>query len=163
MPWWVPCTRASKLVAFRDDNRALRTGIAVDSLKRNVGGAPERQRFVLVTCEPDAVVGAVHTRMPLSLTAPEALAWLNGAADARALLDQMNRYRAFADELFWREGITPDQEELVCALIRNMALECYREWVRAGKVVPVEDAAQLLGSMTLHRRGSSHSRRRTRP
>ena len=31
-------------------------------------------RFVLVTCEPDAVVGAVHTRMPLSLTAPEALA-----------------------------------------------------------------------------------------
>lgn len=43
-------------------------------------------RFVLVTCEPDAVVGAVHTRMPLSLTAPEALVWLNGAADARALL-----------------------------------------------------------------------------
>lgn len=43
-------------------------------------------RFVLVTCEPDAVVGAVHTRMPLSLTAPEALAWLNTAADARALL-----------------------------------------------------------------------------
>ena len=40
-------------------------------------------RFVLVTCEPDAVVGAVHTRMPLSLTAPEALVWLNGAADAR--------------------------------------------------------------------------------
>ncbi len=45
-------------------------------------------RFVLVTCEPDAVVGAVHTRMPLSLTAPEALAWLNAAADARALLDR---------------------------------------------------------------------------
>ena len=68
----------------------------------------------------------------------------------RIYATQMNRYRAFADELFWREGITPDQEELVCALIRNMALECYREWVRAGKVVPVEDAAQLLGSMTLH-------------
>lgn len=43
-------------------------------------------RFVLVTCEPDAVVGAVHTHMPLSLTAPEALAWLNTSADARALL-----------------------------------------------------------------------------
>ena len=68
----------------------------------------------------------------------------------RIYATQMNRYRAFADELFWREGITPDQEELVCALIRNMALECYRDWVRAGKVVPVEDAAQLLGSMTLH-------------
>lgn len=43
-------------------------------------------RFVLVTCEPDAVVGRVHNRMPLSLTAPEALAWLDGATDARALL-----------------------------------------------------------------------------
>lgn len=43
-------------------------------------------RFVLVTCEPDAVVGRVHNRMPLSLTAPEALAWLDGSADARALL-----------------------------------------------------------------------------
>ncbi|MEY8461076.1 SOS response-associated peptidase family protein [Eggerthellaceae bacterium 24-137] len=42
-------------------------------------------RFALVTTEPDAVVGAVHNRMPLSLTAPEALAWL-GAADARELL-----------------------------------------------------------------------------
>lgn len=43
-------------------------------------------RFVLVTCEPDAVVGRVHSRMPLSLTAPEALAWLDDAADARDLL-----------------------------------------------------------------------------
>lgn len=42
-------------------------------------------RFALVTTEPDAVVGAVHNRMPLSLAAPEALAWL-GAADARELL-----------------------------------------------------------------------------
>ena len=67
----------------------------------------------------------------------------------RIYATQMNRYRAFADELFWREGITPDQEELVCALIRNMALECYREWVRRGKTVPVEEAAQLLGLMTL--------------
>lgn len=30
-------------------------------------------RFVLVTCEPDAVVGRVHSRMPLSLTAPGSL------------------------------------------------------------------------------------------
>lgn len=43
-------------------------------------------RFVLVTCEPDAVVGRVHNRMPLSLTAPEALAWLDDATDARNLL-----------------------------------------------------------------------------
>lgn len=43
-------------------------------------------RFVLVTCEPDAVVGHVHSRMPLSLTAPEALAWLDRSTDARDLL-----------------------------------------------------------------------------
>lgn len=43
-------------------------------------------RFVLVTCEPDAVVGRVHNRMPLSLTAPEALAWLDRSTDACALL-----------------------------------------------------------------------------
>ena len=42
--------------------------------------------FVLVTCEPDAVVGRVHSRMPLSLTAPEALAWLDRSTDARHLL-----------------------------------------------------------------------------
>ena len=68
----------------------------------------------------------------------------------RIYATQMNRYRAFADELFWREGITSESEELICALIRNMALECYRQWVRAGKVVPMEEAAQILGSMTLH-------------
>lgn len=43
-------------------------------------------RFVLVTCEPDAVVGRVHSRMPLSLTAPEALVWLDDATHARDLL-----------------------------------------------------------------------------
>ena len=68
----------------------------------------------------------------------------------RIYATQMNRYRAFADELFWREGITSESEELICALIRNMALECYRQWVRAGKVVPMEEAAQILGSMALH-------------
>lgn len=68
----------------------------------------------------------------------------------RIYATQMSRYRSFADELFWREGVSLDDEELICALIRNMALECYREWVRMGKTVPVERAAQILGSMTLH-------------
>ena len=31
----------------------------------------------------------------------------------RIYATQMNRYRAFADELFWREGITPESEELI--------------------------------------------------
>ena len=32
----------------------------------------------------------------------------------RIYATQMNRYRAFADELFWREGITSESEELIC-------------------------------------------------
>lgn len=68
----------------------------------------------------------------------------------RIYATQMNRYRSYADELFWREGISADQEELICALIRNMALECYRQWVKMEKTIPVEEAAKILGSMTLH-------------
>lgn len=67
----------------------------------------------------------------------------------RIYATQMNRYRSFADDDFWRGDMTADAEELVCALIRNMALEFYRQWVRRGKTVPVEEAAQLLGLMTL--------------
>lgn len=52
----------------------------------SAGGTAFGDRFVLVTCEPDAVVGRVHSRMPLSLTAPEALAWLDRSTDARDLL-----------------------------------------------------------------------------
>lgn len=68
----------------------------------------------------------------------------------RIYATQMNRYRSFADELFWCEGVSADHEELICALIRNMALECYRQWVKMGKTIPVEEAAKILGSMTLH-------------
>lgn len=51
-----------------------------------LAGLMLQDRFVLVTTEPDDVVGKVHNRMPLVLTAPEALAWLEGAPEARALL-----------------------------------------------------------------------------
>lgn len=55
-------------------------------------------RFALVTTEPDAVVGRVHNRMPLTLTAPEALAWLAGAEDARGLLDRHAAVPLIAEE-----------------------------------------------------------------
>lgn len=43
-------------------------------------------RFVVVTTEPNATVGAVHNRMPLVLTAPEALGWLEGRLGPQQLL-----------------------------------------------------------------------------
>lgn len=43
-------------------------------------------RFVVVTTEPNATVGAVHNRMPLVLTAPEALGWLEGHLEPQQLL-----------------------------------------------------------------------------
>lgn len=43
-------------------------------------------RFVVVTTEPNATVGAVHNRMPLVLTAPEALGWLEGRLEPQQLL-----------------------------------------------------------------------------
>ncbi len=67
---------------------------------------------------------------------------------------QMERYRAKAGEGFWRYAMTPEQEELVCALIRNIALDFYRQWVRRGKPMAAEDAARLIGSVTLH--GTEH-------
>lgn len=71
-------------------------------------------RFVLVTCEPDAVVGRVHNRMPLSLTAPEALAWLDGATDARALLARHAPVplKAWEEPAPTRRSAEPDQLSL---------------------------------------------------
>lgn len=69
-------------------------------------------RFALVTCEPDAVVGAVHSRMPLSLTAPEALAWLNPTADARALLAAHRPIPLTATEEAPRPKAAPDPDQM---------------------------------------------------
>lgn len=65
----------------------------------------------------------------------------------RIYATQMSRYRV-AGELFY--DMDEAQKELLHAFIRNTALEFYRQWVKEGKAVPVEDAAQLLGSITLH-------------
>lgn len=69
-------------------------------------------RFALVTCEPDAVVGSVHNRMPLSLTAPEALAWLNPNADARALLAAHRPIPLTAEEEAPRPKAASDPDQM---------------------------------------------------
>lgn len=71
-------------------------------------------RFALVTCEPDAVVGAVHTRMPLALTAPEALAWLDGRSDAAVLLQRHLPVPLIAEEepAPSKQPANPDQMSL---------------------------------------------------
>lgn len=43
-----------------------------------LAGIAEGERFSVMTTEPNAVVGAVHTRMPLVLGAGESAAWLAG-------------------------------------------------------------------------------------
>lgn len=60
---------------------------------------------------------------------------------------QMYRYKAVGNPFGW---MSPGKEELVLSFIRNTALDFYRQWVREGKTVPVEEAAQLLGSITCH-------------
>jgi len=42
------------------------------------------------------------------------------------------------------------KEELVLSFIRNTALDFYRQWVRDGKTVPNEEAADLLAELTCH-------------
>lgn len=69
-------------------------------------------RFALVTCEPDAVVGSVHNRMPLSLTAPEALAWLEGPADARGLLANRTAIPLTAEEEAPRPKAASDPNQM---------------------------------------------------
>lgn len=71
-------------------------------------------RFALVTCEPDAVVGAVHTRMPLALAAPEALAWLDGRSDAASLLQRHLPVPLIAEEepAPSKQPANPDQMSL---------------------------------------------------
>lgn len=71
-------------------------------------------RFALVTCDPDAVVGAVHTRMPLALTASEALAWLDGRPDAAVLLQRHLPVPLIAEEepAPARRPANPDQMSL---------------------------------------------------
>ncbi|SEO38073.1 TetR/AcrR family transcriptional regulator [Denitrobacterium detoxificans] len=64
----------------------------------------------------------------------------------RVYAEQMNRYRRLGKDPF---GWLPEpEEELVLNFIRTTALDFYRQWVRGGRLVPQERAAQLLAHLT---------------
>lgn len=60
---------------------------------------------------------------------------------------QMLRYRDAGNPFGW---MPVDQQDLVLHFIRMTAFDWYREWVRNGKKVPIDDAARLLGNVTCH-------------
>lgn len=66
---------------------------------------------------------------------------------SRLYYDQMMRYKGAGDPFGWMPA---DQEELLLHFIRSTALDFYRNWVKAGKTVPVAEAAKMLGTMTCH-------------
>ena len=59
--------------------------------------------------------------------------------------EQMNRYKQAGDPFCW---LAPDEEELVLNFIRATALDFYRQWVRNGRTVPEQRAAELLAHLT---------------
>lgn len=67
---------------------------------------------------------------------------------SRLYYDQMMRYKDAGGNPFgW---LDEPKQELVLHFIRSTALDFYRGWVRGGKKVPVEEAAELLAVMTCH-------------
>ncbi len=65
---------------------------------------------------------------------------------SRLYYDQMMRYKDAGGNPFgW---LDEPKQELVLHFIRSTALEFYRGWVRNGKVVPADEAANLLATLT---------------
>lgn len=63
----------------------------------------------------------------------------------RVYREQMKRYKAIGDPFGWLDD---GKHNLVVSFIRNTALDFYRQWVRDGKVVPPQEAAELLSELT---------------
>ena len=59
--------------------------------------------------------------------------------------EQMNRYKQAGDPFGW---LPRDEEELVLNFIRTTALDFYRQWVRNGRAVSEQRAAELLAHLT---------------
>lgn len=67
---------------------------------------------------------------------------------SRLYYEQMMRYKeAGRDPFSW---LGPGKHELVLRFIRSTALDFYRSWVRGGKAVPIDEAAELLATITCH-------------
>ncbi len=61
--------------------------------------------------------------------------------------DQMRRYRTAGNPFEW---MPEAKMELVLNFIRSTALDFYRQWVKGGKAVDPEEAAELLSELTCH-------------
>ena len=61
--------------------------------------------------------------------------------------EQMSRYRSVGDPFDW---MNPGEKELLLHFIRTTALDFYRAWVRYGKTVSPDCAANLLAQITCH-------------
>ena len=59
--------------------------------------------------------------------------------------EQMERYRTAGDPFCW---LPHDEEELVLHFIRTTALDFFRQWVRNGRAVPEQRAAELVAYLT---------------
>lgn len=60
---------------------------------------------------------------------------------------QMHRYKQAGNPFDWMDA---EERDLVLHFIRSTALDFYRRWVRRGKEVPAERAAELLCELTCH-------------
>lgn len=61
--------------------------------------------------------------------------------------DQMDRYRTAGNPFGW---MPEEKQALVLNFIRATALDFYRQWVKGGKTVDADEAADLLGELTCH-------------
>lgn len=96
MPMWREAMSERRCIvpahAFYETRKGTRSQVrfsarAADALL--LAGLYEGERFALVTTEPNDPVRAVHDRMPLVLSAQEAIIWLTGSIeDARRLADR---------------------------------------------------------------------------
>ena len=80
-----------------------------------LAGLREGDRFTVVTTEPNAVVGAIHDRMPLVLSPTEALTWLDGThEDLAALADRAHVALEAQEQAAASRGrrVNPDQMSL---------------------------------------------------
>lgn len=60
---------------------------------------------------------------------------------------QQDRYRSFCEDapFYWSGS---DMEDILCDFVRSTALNFYRNWVKAGKKIPPQEAARLLADWT---------------
>jgi len=81
--------KAPYLFTLKDDRPFTFAGL-YEHWESPVGG--ELHTCTILTCEPNALVGAVHNRMPVMLNAEQRWQWLNPEMDRKILMTSMKPY-----------------------------------------------------------------------